>query len=387
MVRKLPGRIVRGGVLVSLVLAMLTAGAAGASARAVGAKQGAASGGVAKRMFAYYYLWWSTKHWHDRLGSSYPYTANPLPLPATLDADGCSPVSLFPGNKLTDVPPTLVSQDDPGAIERDVRTAAAAGLAGFIVNWSGTGTADQTATSVTYSRRLDAVFAAVRKVNAEGIPFKIWISYKSASMPSVDYISNDLSYLVRQYGDDPAYDHAYSSRPILLWTGSRKYSLASVKTISERFRSKFFLLGDETLTSWRDGRAVYLDGDAYYWSSQNPYTNPASFSQLQTLASTVRASGGNPDGSRKLWFAPLAPGYNSILLGGSTCVPRKGTETLNRLFTGNSASSPDGWALISWNEIAEGTYVVPMQRWGSLYLNAIRSLVSVPVPAPSPVEA
>ena len=35
------------------------------------------------RVFAYYYLWWSTNHWHDKLGSSYPYTASPLPLPAT----------------------------------------------------------------------------------------------------------------------------------------------------------------------------------------------------------------------------------------------------------------------------------------------------------------
>ena len=36
------------------------------------------------RMFAFYYLWWDTQHWHARLGPDYPYSANPLPLPATL---------------------------------------------------------------------------------------------------------------------------------------------------------------------------------------------------------------------------------------------------------------------------------------------------------------
>jgi hypothetical protein len=325
-------------------------------------------------MLAYYYLWWSTTHWHDLLGTSFPYTTSPLPLPATVDPTNCSPVSLFSGNHLTDTPSALWTQDDSGVIERDVRSAAAAGLAGFIVNWAGTGASDQTVSSISYSRRLDAVFQAVHKVNAEGIPFKLWISYKSASKPPVDAIANDLSYLVRQYGNDTAYDHSYSDRPILLWTGSRKYSVSDVATISDRFRSNFFIVGDETATTWADGRSAYLDGDSYYWSSQNPYTNPQSFTALKNLAGQVRGSGSSPDGSKKLWFAPLSPGYDSLLIGGSTCVPRNGVQTLDTLYNGNAPSGPDGWTLISWNEIAEGTYVVPMQRFGSLYLNELRRL-------------
>src|ERR671925_618305 len=287
---------------------------------------GSATTAGGRHILAYYYLWWSYKHWHDKLGSNYPYTLSPLALPATVDSSGCNPVSLYSGDQLTDVPAALWSQDDPGVIENDVRTAAKAGL------------------------------AAVHKVNAEGIPFKIWISYKVAAspLPSVDYIANDLAYLVRQYGNDPPYDHSYSNRPILLWTGSRKYSAAAVKTISDLFRSAFFIVGDETLTTWTDGRSAYLDGDSYYWSSQNPYTNPGSFTTLQKLAATVRSSGANPDGS--------------------TCVPRYGTQTLDRLFAGNSQSNPDGWTLISWNEIAEGTYVLPLQRWETTYLAELKAL-------------
>ena len=90
-------------------------------------------------VFAYYYLWWSRSHWVDMLGPNYPLAAKPLPLPATLDAGGCNPTSRYAGNQLTDVPTALYSQDDPGFIEADVRQAAAAGLAGFAVNWSGTG--------------------------------------------------------------------------------------------------------------------------------------------------------------------------------------------------------------------------------------------------------
>jgi hypothetical protein len=334
--------------------------------------------GAGRRVYAYYYLWWSQQHWHDKLGSSYPYDENPLPLPATLDASGCNPVSRYPGNQLTDVPAMLYGQDDPGLIERHIRLAANAGLAGFLVNWAGTGSAGQTSSSVTYSRRLDALFSAVRKVNAEGIPFKIWISYKGSSMPPVDAILNDLDYLARTYGNDSAYDHAYSSRPVFVWTGSRKYPLGAIRTVSERFRSRFFLVGDETESTWSDGRSAYFDGDSYYWSSQDPYGNPQSFAQVRSLATKVRASGANPDGSRKLWFAPVTPGYNSQLSGGSTCVPRNDGQTMQLLFQGNAASNPDGWTLISWNEISEGSYIEPLQRYGSRYLDVVGSVIRGP---------
>jgi hypothetical protein len=216
----------------------------------------------------------------------------------------------------------------------------------------------------------------VHKVNGEGIPFKLWISFKSSSKPSVTAIANDLAYLVRQYGNDSAYDHTYSSRPVLLWTGSRKYSLADVATISSRFRSSFFIVGDETQSTWSDGRSAYLDGDSYYWSSQNPYSNPHSFDQLRQLANEVRSSGAG-SGSGKRWFSPIAPGFDrGLLTGSTTCVPRRNGQTLRRLFDGNAATHPDAYVLISWNEIAEGTYVQPLRRWGTRYLDVLRSLIT-----------
>lgn len=219
---------------------------------------------------------------------------------------------------------------------------------------------------------------AVDKVNAAGIPFKIWISYKaSATILPLDHILGDLAYLTREYGGSPAFDRR-GGLPVLIWTGSRKYGLDTIKTVSERFRQSLFLMGDENWKTWGDGRAAYFDGGTYYWSTQNPYTNPSSFSQLRQLANVVRASGTNQDGSQKLWFAPLAPGYNSELLRGGTCVPRNGGETLRRLFEGNSQTKPDGWALISWNEVAEGTHMEPLQRWGKFYLNYLEALANSP---------
>jgi hypothetical protein len=357
------------------LLALLALAGLVASGALTGATVPAAAGPASQpRMFAYYYLWWSTAHWRERLGSNYPYGSKSLPLPATLDSTGCGARSRFAGNTLTDVPAQLWTQDSRATIERDVRQAMAAGLTGFAVNWVGTGATNQTANSISYSRRLDILVRVVNQVRSEGHTFSLWISYKSSARKrSTTTIANDLAYLHRTYGGNPAFDRSNGNRPTLILMGSRKYGASELTTISRVARPHFYLVGDETPTSWTAARAALLDGNHYYWSSQNPVANPQSFDQLATLAKKVHA-GQNPDGSRKGWFAPLAPGYNKEIGGGRTCVPRRGGQTLRDLYAGNARTAPDAWLLISWNEITEGTHVVPLQRYASQSLDMLRAM-------------
>lgn len=327
------------------------------------------------RIYAYYYTWWNKDHWHDKLGPNYPYERERLPLPATLEKGGCNAKSKYPENQLFDVPERhLWSQDNPRVIERDVRTAARAGLAGFLVNWHGTGEADQEVNDTGYTERLDATIKAVNEVNADGHNFKLWLNYKASSKHrSASFMANDLRFIEERYGNNAAWDHHFSGRIMLIWGGSRKYELWRLRETAEEFADTFFIIGDEDDDSWTAERGRYLDGNHYYWSSQNPYSNPHSFEQLEELAAKVRSSE-NADGSGKLWFAPLTAGYNSELLRDGSCVPRRGGETLRKLFQGNSRSEPDAWTFISWNEIAEGTHIVPLKRWGRYYLNALTEL-------------
>jgi hypothetical protein len=329
-----------------------------------------------KPVFVIYYLWWSANHWRDRLGSSYP--AGSSTLPATLDASGCNAHSNYAGNKLTDVAgPGGYDQTSPAVIERDVRLAAATGVKGFAVNWNGSGSSGQTVGSSSYNRELQSVFDAVHKVNAEGIPFKLMLDYKaSASKLSTAAINGDMAYFTAHYGADPAMDHSYSQRAEMIWAGSWKYSGTELATVSHASRGKLFLIGDEKPSSWNAARGAQLDGASYYWSSQDPWGNPASFAQLRHLADAVHA-GTNPDGRSKTWLAPFTPGYNAQLLyGTSTCVPRRQGQTMHELFRGNSASNPDGWTFISWNEIAEGSYIVPLTRYGQTYTNALKTVIA-----------
>jgi len=327
---------------------------------------------MGRPVYAYYYLWWSTQHWKDKLGSNYPYSASPLPLPAKTDADGCNAVSNYAGNQLLDVPTALVSQDDPGAIESDIRTAKSAGITGFWLNWIGDGTTSQTRTSVTYTRRLSEAFTASVRVGG----FKNWVSYKVASTPSTTYIINDLNFLYNQFQNESGWERI-DGKPVVTFTGSRKYSDADVLKVSNAVRDRIFLVGDETRSTLTITRIAMFDAITYYWSSQDPYGNPASFDQIKEMGDKVHAAG-------KRWYAPLHPGFNTGLLNGGACIPRRNGDTIRLLWNGNSNSNPDGWGFISWNEIAENTHIKPMQKWGTSSLNALASLIgAAPVAAPT----
>ncbi|HEX2993293.1 MAG TPA: hypothetical protein VHP14_00620 [Anaerolineales bacterium] len=331
-----------------------------------------------KPVYAYYYLWWSDQHWEDKLGANYPYNTSPLPLPATTDVNGCNAVSSYGGNQLLDVPTTLVSQDDPGAIEDDIRLAKKAGLAGFWLNWSGDGTTSQTRTSVSYTRRLSEAFAASKRVGG----FKNWVSYKAAAREPADHIVNDLNFLYKEFKGETAWEKI-DGKPVVTFTGSRAYSDADVQMISSALRDRIYLVGDESRQTMTSARIKMFDAITYYWSSQDPWGNPQSFDQIKEMGDKVHAAG-------KKWYAPLNSGYNSSLLDGGTCIPRKNGETLRTLWKGNLASRPDGWGMISWNEIAENTHIKPMQKWGNKYLNVLAELIdSGPQSpsAPAPVTA
>jgi hypothetical protein len=321
------------------------------------------------RVYAYYYLWWSTKHWQEKLGPNYPYSASPLILPATTDADGCNALSGFGGNQLIDVPTTLVSQDDPGAIENDIVTAKNAGISGFWLNWTGEGTSTQTRSSVTYTRRLAEAFAASARVGG----FTNWVSYKAASMPPAGVIINDLNFLYNEFQNEPGWERI-DGKPVVTFTGSRKYSDLDVLTVSNAVRDRMFLVGDETRLTLTPERIAMFDALTYYWSSQDPYGNPASFAQIKEMGDKVHAAG-------KRWYAPLNPGFNSALLNGDgNCIPRRNGETVRLLWNGNLASNPDGWGFISWNEVAENTHIKPMQKWGTTSLDVLSQLIHPVMP-------
>ncbi len=331
-----------------------------------------------KPLFVHYYLWWDSAHWKSKVGTTYAATTQ-ASLPATLAANGCTGSTRYTGDTLLDVPaaPSLYSQDDSRTFVRHVQEASAAGIDGFVVSWSGSGTAAQTAATTTFSRRLAMLVSAVAAHNAVAgaRPFKLMIGYQglnnSRSARTTAAVANDLAYFVRAYASSPVFRvPAYGTKPVVMFLDSRKFSVPALHAIIDPLHRRVTFVGDEHgLTDWNRGASAVFDGDGWYWSSQNPYTNPGSFEQLRALSGTLHAE-------HKLWFSPLAAGYNKSNFGlAGSCVPRNGTQTLRMLYSGNATSNPDGWMLISWNEFLENTYIEPSLRYGAADLVAIRQLL------------
>lgn len=335
---------------------------------------------AAPPFFVYYYMWWSERHWQEKLGPSYPWDGT-WPVPGALDpATQCGATTSFAGNTLVDLPIAgPYDQLTSTIMETHVRQAAATGLTGFLAGWQGTGKPNEQVNDTGYNKRLDRLVQTIGAYNAAaGAQFQFTIDYETfGEIRTVEQIANDIDYLLAHYGSNPSWGRL-ENRRVLRWSNTKDFPTATLQAVAEQYRDRLFIVGEERLTTWTPERAQYLDGTGHYWSTQDPYRNPKSFEQDQAFAARVHADG-------KHWFAPLAPGYNDelaelaqgvpVTLG--DCVPRKGTETMRRLFEGNRRSDPDGWFVISWNEWLEHTYIEPSQRYGAIYLDELARIIAV----------
>jgi hypothetical protein len=326
--------------------------------------------GATASVYLHYYLWWTPQHWRDKLGPAYPLDASPLPLPGSVDASGCNPKAAYRGATIVDLPTEgPYNQQLAETFDRHIAQAAGAGVRGFLASWKSTGEPGQVPISSGYNQRLDLLVSRVEAYNrshsrAFGLALAM-AAFGDYQRPAGAIIT-DLRYFSTRYGASPAFNNAFSKKPVVMWLDSRKFAAETVKQVSAAVSDSVYLVGDETAKSWtRD--AAYLEGTSYYWSTESPDNGNAQVT-LTDLADQVRAAG-------KTWFAPFVPGYDKELAGGS-CVPRNGTRTLNRLWSMNSASRPDGWFGISWNEFVENTYLEPTLNYGSTYLDELKRLIA-----------
>ncbi len=322
-------------------------------------------------VYLYYYLWWTPSHWAAKLGAKYPLTSSQLVPPGTMNAAGCNPQTRYPGATIVDLPQQgLYNQNQESVYELQIQEAVQAGVTGFLASWQGTGTATETTRSSGYNERLALLVRAVDAYDQAHpqAPFHLGLAmsaFGNYSRPASELVA-DLSYFSRTYGQNPAFRNQFSSHPIVVLMDSRKYSVGTVAAIWNAEHGGEYLVGDETAASWpRD--QPYLNATSYYWSSENPWTNGRAQSDIVALGAEVHASGKN-------WFSPFIPGYDKQLVGGS-CVPRDGVATMQKVWAINSASHPEGWFGISWNEFVENTYLQPSLRYGAQYLAALGALI------------
>jgi len=304
----------------SLVAALVIALLAGACGRVAAA---APRPTEPEPLLAYYYLWYDQTSWR-RAKTDYPLLGR-------------------------------YSSDNVRVLRTHVREAKRAGISGFIVSWKSTKTLD---------RRLGKLVAVARSEN-----FKLAIIYQGLNFERnplpARRVAHDLRWFAGRYAHDPVFD--VFGKPLVVWSGTWKFSAGAVAAVTSSVRPSLLVLASEKNLNGYRRLAGAVDGDAYYWSSVDPYRDRGYQSKLDSMAQAVH-------GGQGLWIAPAAPGFDARLVGGTRVVPRADGATLRRELDAAVQSSPDAIGLISWNEFSENSHVEPSVRYGRTYVRVLRDI-------------
>jgi hypothetical protein len=275
-------------------------------------------------VLAYYYIWFDTQSW-DRAKTDYPVLGR-------------------------------YSSDDALVMRQHVQWAKDAGIHGFIVSWKST---------EKLNRRLDQLVEIAEEEN-----FKLAIIYESLDFERnplpVTQIDSDLSYFMNQYSEHQVFD--LFGKPMVIWAGTWEFSVEEIASVIQDKRDQLLVLASEKNVEGYQRLSGIVDGDAYYWSSVNPFTHQGYVEKLITMSEAVHRDGG-------IWVAPAAPGFDARLVGGGRAIDRKDGETLRTELNAALRSSPDAIGLISWNEFSENSHIEPSENHGDRYLDVIAEIL------------
>ena len=291
--------------------------------------------------FAYYYIWFNASSWNHGK-RDYPYVGR-------------------------------YSSDQETVMRQHIQMAQSAGINGFIVSWKSTPVLD---------RRLATLVGLCRQHHFHLALMYQGLDFSRDPLPAAR-VRRDLRRFAAWYGDESVF--VPFRRPMVIWSGTWKYSTHEVASVAKDVRPHLTLLATEHNAAGYDRLAGIVDGNAYYWSSVNPATYPNYRGKLAELGAAVHRREG-------IWIAPAAPGFDARLVGGLTAVPRNDGDTLREEFSAALSSDPDFVGLISWNEFSESTHLEPSRRYSNTYLRILASLRGHEVPqrwsaAPQPGKA
>ncbi|MDX6645696.1 MAG: hypothetical protein QOK40_1423 [Miltoncostaeaceae bacterium] len=253
--------------------------------------------------------------------------------------------------------------DDEAVMTQHVRWAKRAGIDGFIVSWKST---------LPLDPRLEKLIKVAERENFKLAIIYQGLDFERRALPA-SRVLRDLQIFSQTFAKSPVF-RIFGSKPLVIWSGTWKFTHAEVAAVASQVRPNMLLLATEKNVAGYLRLADVVDGDAYYWSSVDPIKN-ANLHQdkLDEMSRVIHDHGG-------LWIAPAAPGYDARLLGGHIVVPRRNGQTLIKELNVAINSGPDAIGLISWNEFSENSHVEPSQKYGSQSLEVLATALGTHFP-------
>jgi hypothetical protein len=286
-------------------------------------------------VLAYYYIWFNTTSW-DRAKIDYPLLGR-------------------------------YSSADPVIMRQHIEMAKSVGIDGFLVSWKNT---------PELNARLETLTRVARKENFHlGIVYQ-GLDFARQPLPNAQ-VRLDLQLFADDYADDPVYK--IFRQPVVIWTGSYLQSPSDIARVVAPVADKLLVLGSAKTVEEYRASADILDGNAYYWSSVDP-TMQGYQQKLIDMGEAVHRAG-------DLWIAPLSPGFDARLVGGTREIPRDGGQTLRTEYNAAIVSEPDALGVISWNEFSENSHIEPSERFGDQSLRTLGDILGTRPPQGVPVDS
>lgn len=329
-------RVAAMALAVGAALVPVGAAHGSATASSTATVNSTAPSAAALPVFAFYYQWFDPSSW-NRAKTDYPELGR-------------------------------YSSDDATVMRQHILWAKAAGITGFIVSWKDTPVND---------RRLRELMTVARRESFSLAMIYQGLDFSRHPLP-IARVAADFATFRTSFAPDPVFFRV-GGKVLTMWSGTWAYSHDDVARVGSAVRQQLRVLSTEKSVAGYQRLADVTDGDAYYWSSVNPETNPNYGQKLQAMAEAVHRDG-------HYWIAPFAAGFDARLVGGANTVDRNDGDTLRKEYATALSSSPDALGLISWNEFSENTYLEPSTKYGNVFLRVLSQLRNTQPPVPLAAE-
>jgi LPXTG-motif cell wall-anchored protein len=153
-----------------------------------------------------------------------------------------------------------------------------------------------------------------------------------------------------------------------------------VAAVTGAVRGSLTVLASERNRAGYARVANLVDGDAYYWSSADPFHTPGYVRKLRSMGRAVHRHHG-------LWIAPAAAGFDARLIGGTRVVSRRGGATLRRALDVAATTAPDAIGIISWNEFSENSHIEPSRTYGFQELRTLADVLGAQPPVTADLDS
>jgi hypothetical protein len=253
-------------------------------------------------------------------------------------------------------------------IRYHLRTAKAAGIQAFLVDWYGPGTFEDDRINLL----LDEAEKAGMKVAIcyeEKINFKGFRDVETRDEAVANVVS-DLTYILERYTSHPAYLKRNRIPFIYQFNGWGKGPAGPNLLTPPEWRDVFAELPSPVVYGRQN-----LD-EEYYPPIQGGYVwwNP----DAAWLESVARRAGElKRNGRLSFFMSMICPGFDDTGVWGWGSGPRRvervGLETLRQTFELSALGEPELVQIVTWNDFGEGTMVEPSREIGFWYLDALET--------------